>query len=98
MTNKVKKLKPGEILLKQYMKPMNLTQNALARAVGIAPRRINEIIQGKRAISLDTSVRLGRLFGQPPQFWLNAQGECDLRKAKHLIEQVRREVRPIVAA
>src|SRR4030095_10066143 len=95
MSNKLKNLKPGEILLKEYMKPMNLTQNALARALGVAPRRINEIIQGKRAISLDTSLRLGRLFGQSPRFWLNVQTECDLRKAKHLIQQVSREVRPM---
>src|SRR3954470_702343 len=85
---------PGEILLEEYMKPLGLTQNALARALGVPPRRVNEIIHGKRAISLDTSLRLGRYFSQSPRFWLNVQTECDLRNAKQLIERVLREVRP----
>jgi len=88
-------LTPGEILLEEYMKPMELTQNALARALGVSPRRVNEIIHGKRAITLDTSLRLGRFFGQSPRFWLNVQTECDLRNAKQLIARVAREVNPM---
>ena len=72
---------PGEILLEDYMKPMGLTQNALVRALELPPRRVHEIIHGKRAITLDTSLRLGRFFGQSPRFWLNVQTACDLRNA-----------------
>ena len=86
---------PGEILLEDYMKPMGLTQTALARALGVPPRRVNEIIHGKRVITLDTSLRLGRYFGQSPRFWLNVQTECDLRTAKQLMERVAREVHPM---
>ena len=86
---------PGEILLEDYMKPVGLTQNALARALGVPPRRVNEIIHGKRAITLDTSLRLGRYFGQSPRFWLNVHTECDLRNAKQLMERVAREVQPM---
>ena len=86
---------PGEILLEDYMKPVGLTQNALARSLGVPPRRVNEIIHGKRAITLDTSLRLGRYFGQSPRFWLNVQTECDLRNAKQLMERVAREVQPM---
>ena len=86
---------PGEILLEDYMKPMGLTQNAFARVLGVPPRRVNEIIHGKRVITLDTSLRLGRYFGQSPRSWLNVQTECDLRNAKQLMERVTREVRPM---
>jgi addiction module HigA family antidote len=88
---------PGEILFEDYMKPMGLTQNALARALGVPPRRVNEIVHGKRTVTLDTSLRLGRFFGQSPRFWLNVQAECDLRNAKSLIERVAREVQPMAA-
>lgn len=89
---------PGEILLEDYMKAMGLTQNGLARALGVPPRRVNEIIHGKRAITLDTSLRLGRYFGQSERFWLNVQTECDLRNAKQLMERVAREVHPMAVA
>jgi len=95
MSANLENLKPGEILLEDYMKPMGLTQNALARALGVPPRRVNEIIHGKRSITLDTSLRLGRYFGQSPRFWLNVQTECDLRNAKQLFERIAREVRPM---
>jgi addiction module HigA family antidote len=94
MSTKLENMTPGEILLEDYMKPMGLTQNALARDLGVPPRRVNEIIHGKRAITLDTSLRLGRYFGQSPRFWLNVQTECDLRNAKQLVERIAREVHP----
>ncbi len=80
------------------MEPMGLSQNALARALGVPARRVNEIVHGKRAITLDTSLRLGRFFGQSPRFWLNTQIECDLRKAASLVDQINREVRPFIPA
>ena len=98
MSTKLDNMTPGEILLEDYMTPMGLTQNALARAIGVPPRRINEIVHGRRAITLDTSLRLGRYFGQSPRFWLNIQTECDLRNSAKLVERIMREVRPMVTA
>jgi|SRR5678816_1254829 addiction module HigA family antidote len=95
MNVSLENMTPGESLLEDYMKPMGLTQSALARALGVPPRRINEIIHGKRVITLDTSLRLGRFFGQSERFWLNVQTECDLRNAKQLVARVAREVRPL---
>jgi len=95
MSTKLDNMTPGEILLEDYMTPMGLTQNALARAIGVPPRRINEIVHGRRAITLDTSLRLGRYFGQSPRFWLNIQTECDLRNSAKLVERIMREVRPM---
>ena len=98
MSTKLDYMTPGEILLEDYMTPMGLTQNALARAIGVPPRRINEIVHGRRAITLDTSLRLGRYFGQSPRFWLNIQIECDLRNSAKLVERIMREVRPMATA
>ena len=95
MSANLENMTPGEILLEDYMKPMGLTQNALARALGVPPRRVNEIIHGKRGITLDTSLRMGRYFRQSARFWLNVQMECDLRNAKQLMERVAREVHPM---
>ena len=95
MIHKLNTLPPGSVLMKDYIKPMGLTQNGLARSLAVAPRRINEIVRGTRAITLDTSIRLGRLFHQSPTFWLHMQTECDLRKAKLLLKKVSREVRPM---
>jgi len=95
MRHKTHSLAPGKILLEEYMKPMGLTQNSLARALGVPPRRVNEIIHSKRAITLDTSLRLGRFFNQSERFWLNMQTECDLREAKQLIARVAKEVLPL---
>lgn len=95
MSTKLDNMTPGEILLEDYMTPMGLTQNALARAIGVPPRRINEIVHGRRAITLDTSLRLGRYFGQSPRFWLNIQTECDLRNSTKLVERIMREVSPM---
>ena len=96
MSINLENMTPGEILLEDYMKPMGLTQNALARAFGVPPRRVNEVIHGKRVITLDTSLRLGRYFGQSLRFWLNVQTECDLRNAKQLVERIAREVHPML--
>ena len=95
MSTNLENMTPGEILLEDYMKPMRLTQNGLARALGVPPRRVNEIIHGKRGITLDTSLRMGRYFRQSERFWLNVQTECDLRNAKQLMERVAREVHPM---
>lgn len=71
---------PGEILLEEYLKPMGISQNAMARAIGVAPRAINEIVHGRRAITPAMSIRFGAFFGQSEQFWHGIQVECDFRK------------------
>ena len=70
---------PGEILLEEYLNPMGISQNAMARALGVPPRAINEIVLGKRAISPTMSIRFGAFFGQTPEFWHGLQVECDFR-------------------
>jgi antitoxin HigA-1 len=69
---------PGEILVEEFLKPMNLSQNRLAVAIGVPPRRINEIVLQKRSITADTALRLARYFGNSPQFWLGLQMDFDL--------------------
>lgn len=73
---------PGEILLEDFIVGFGITQNKLAVSIGVPPRRINEIVHGKRAITADTALRLGRYFGVDPQFWLNLQTRYDLERAE----------------
>jgi addiction module HigA family antidote len=73
---------PGEILLEEFLKPMTLSQNALARAIGVPPRRINEIVLGKRAVTADTDLRLARYFGMSEGFFLGLQADHDLMARK----------------
>lgn len=70
---------PGEILLEEYLLPMGISQNAMARAIGVPPRAINEIVLGKRAITPVMSIRFGAFFGQSEDFWHGLQVECDFR-------------------
>lgn len=72
---------PGEILLEEYLRPLSISQNALARSLAITPKTISEIVLGKRGISPEMSLRLGKFFGQSPRFWLNLQTEYDFRRA-----------------
>jgi len=76
---------PGIILLKHYLEPQQISQNKLARAIKVPPRRINEIIHGKRSISADTAVRLGLYFTSSASYWLHLQAEYDIGKVKHNI-------------
>ena len=71
---------PGEILLEEYLKPMGISQNAMARAIGVSPRAINEIVHGRRSITPAMSIRFGAFFGQSDQFWHGIQVECDFRQ------------------
>jgi addiction module HigA family antidote len=73
---------PGEILLEEFLEPMDISQYRLAKAIGVPPRRINKIVQGKRAISADTALRLSRYFGLSERFWLNLQTRYDLEIEK----------------
>jgi antitoxin HigA-1 len=76
---------PGEILLEEFLVPLGISQNALGRAMGVAPRRINEIVLGKRGISADTAVRLAVALGTSERFWLGLQADYDLEEAHRAI-------------
>jgi len=73
---------PGEILLKEFLAPKGISQNALARDLGVPPRRINEIVLGKRGISADTAIRLAKRFGNSARFWMQLQADFDLEQAR----------------
>ena len=97
-TKKLPPIHPGEILLEEFMKPHGLSQNALARALGVPPRRINEIVQEKRAISADTALRLARYFRTTAEMWVGLQADYELRLARSTKErQIAREVEPMTA-
>jgi addiction module HigA family antidote len=80
--NRLDPVHPGEILLEEFLKPMKISQNRLALSVRVPPRRINEIVLGKRRITADTALRLARFFGTSPEFWLNLQTAYDLDAAR----------------
>ncbi|MBI5033295.1 MAG: HigA family addiction module antidote protein [Chloroflexi bacterium] len=85
---------PGEVLLEEFLKPMNLSQNRLALAIGVPARRINEIVLGKRSVSADTALRLARFFGTSAQFWLGLQSDYDLDVAlERLGHRLDREIK-----
>jgi addiction module HigA family antidote len=88
---------PGEILLEEFLKPMGLSQNALARAVHVPPRRINEIVLGKRDITADTDLRLARYFGLSEGFFLGLQMDYDLMQRRRQIDRDLRTIRPRAA-
>ena len=90
---------PGEVLLEEFLKPMELSQNRLAIDIGVPARRINEIVLGKRRVSADTALRLGRYFEMSPQFWLGLQMDYDLDiEEDKLGPRLEREVRPYAMA
>lgn len=88
---------PGEILLEEFLVPMGLSQTALARAIDVPPRRINEIVLGKRRITADTAMRLARAFGTSERFWLGLQDDHDLELARRKIGSALEDI-PSVAA
>ena len=91
---KLSPLHPGEVLYEEFIKPLGLSQNQLARELKVPPRRINEIVLGKRGVSADTALRLARHFGMSPEFWLGLQADYELDLAKDQSEgQIAREVR-----
>lgn len=84
---------PGEVLLLEFLEPMNLSQNRLARDIGVPPRRINEIVLRKRRITADTALRLAKYFAMTPEFWLGLQMDFDLEsEADRLGDRLDREV------
>lgn len=98
-TPKTRPAHPGKILLDEYLNPRNLSQNRVALDIGVPPRRINEIVLGKRSITADTALRLGRYFQMPPQFWLGLQMDYDLAMEEaRLAKRLDREVRTYASA
>ena len=86
---------PGEILVTEFLEPMGITQYRLAKDIGVTPRRINEIVHGRRAISADTALRLSHFFGMEAQFWLNLQSRFDMEVAREqLHDKIIKQVRP----
>ena len=80
--DKLEKIHPGEVLLEEFLVPMELSQNRIAREIGVSPRRINEIVHGNRAITADTALRLARYFGTSETFWMGLQADYDLEEAR----------------
>jgi addiction module HigA family antidote len=99
MPNKLLPVHPGEVLLEEFIKPMNLSQNRIAIDIGVDTRRINEIVLGKRSVTADTALRLARYFGNSPQFWLGLQNQYDLDITEdRLGKRLEREIRPLATA
>jgi addiction module HigA family antidote len=82
MAKKLPPVHPGEVLLEEFLVPLGLSQYRLAKDTAVPPRRINEIVHGKRAVTADTALRLARFFGTSERFWLNLQAQYDLEVAK----------------
>jgi addiction module HigA family antidote len=95
---KLPPIHPGEILLEEFMKPHGLSQNALARALNVPPRRINEFVLKKRGFTADTALRLARYFVTTAELWTGLQADFDLRSARYGRErQIERDVQPLAA-
>ena len=91
---KLTNIHPGEVLLEEFLVPMGLSQNRIAREMGVPPRRINEIVHRKRAVTADTALRLARYFGISEEFWMGLQADYDLEEArKKLGSRLQQEVR-----
>ena len=89
---------PGEILLTEFLQPLELSQYQLARSIAVPPRRINEIVHGQRRISADTALRLARYFGTSERFWINLQARYDLEVEKDRLGAALDDIRPLSAA
>ena len=100
MTKKLPEpIHPGEILLEEFMKPLGVSINKLARDVDVPPGRISEIVNGKRAVTADTALRLGRYFGVSPEIWINLQADYELRVTmRNSGKEIETRVRPFRAA
>jgi addiction module HigA family antidote len=88
---------PGEVLLEEFLLPMGISQNALARAMSVPPRRINEIVLGKRSLTADTAIRLAAALGASERFWLGLQADYDLEQARRALGRTVRLIERIAA-
>jgi len=95
MKKKLPPVHPGEILLHDFLEPLGLSRNALARAIGVAPIRVSQIVRGQRAVTADTALRLSRYFGTRPAWWMDLQTHFDLEMATDRLEaRIARVVKP----
>lgn len=96
---KIPPIHPGEILLEEFLKPMEISQNKLGRGLGVSPRRVNEIVHGKRSVTADTALRLSIFFGNSASFWLGLQMDYDLDVAQDTsLDKIKKEVQNMAAA
>ena len=93
----MRNIHPGEVLLEEFLLPMDISQNALARAIDVPPRRINEIVLEKRGITADTALRLSKAFGTSAEFWMGLQASFDLEEAGRAIAPALRGMELLVA-
>ncbi len=89
---------PGEVLLHEFLEPLGVTQHRLALAIGVPPRRINEIVHGKRRITADTALRMARYFGTSERFWMNLQSRYDLEVERDRLLDTLEEIQPLRSA
>ena len=97
ITEKVAPIHPGEVLMEDFIEGFGITQNKLAVSIGVPPRRINEIVHGKRRITADTALRLARYFGTTDRFWLNLQTYYDLEVEKDQLGNTLDQIKPLKA-
>lgn len=98
-SKKIQPIHPGEILVEEFLNPLEITQYRVSKDIGVPPRRINEIVHGQRAVTADTALRLGRYFGMSAHFWLNLQTRYDLEKQEdELAGRLQREVKVLQVA
>ena len=96
---KIPPIHPGEILIEEFLKPMDISQNQLGRELGVSPRRINEIVHGKRSVTADTALRLSTFFGNSASFWLGLQMDYDLDVAQDTsLAKIKKQVQTMAAA
>ena len=98
MSEKIPPIHPGEILNEEFLEPLRLSQNKLAVSIGVPTRRINEIVHGKRRITADTALRLGRFFGTSAQFWVNLQSRFDIEIELEAIGEQLDKIEPLKIA
>lgn len=96
--SKLAPIHPGEVLMEDFIAPLGITQHKVALAIGVPPRRINEIVHGKRRITADTALRLSRYFGTTDLFWINLQNRYDLEVEKDVLGDSLDSIRPLQSA
>ena len=98
MASIIAPIHPGEVLLVDFLEPHGITQHRIAVSIGVPPRRINEIVHGKRRISADTALRLARFFGTSERFWINLQSRYDLERERDHLGSSLDAITPLVSA
>ena len=97
-TDLIEPIHPGEVLMQDFIEGFGITQNKLAVSIGVPPRRINEIVHGKRGISADTAIRLARFFGTSEEFWMNLQSHYELRVERRALRDEMARITPLEVA